>query len=692
MNYGEGGALNANNIRNVALVGHGGSGKTSLNEAILFLANQISRLGKTDDGNTVSDYEPEEIGRKISISTALSWFEHKKTKINLLDTPGFADFIAEVMSAIKVADCALFVLSSTGGVEVQADVIWNEYAPKSMPKAIFINKMDKENANFFDTLNQTQEKFGRSCVPVQLPIGQAHTFTGIVDLINMKTYSGSGKSISEQPIPDDMSALAGEYRDKLFDVIAEKNDALLEKYLEGEEPSLEEIIPALAAGFADGTVYPVFCGSATMLTGVQELINSFVDIFPAVENTKMIAIKKDGETEISPRSEDPPGVFIFKTISDPFIGRLSLFRVVSGALKSDSVLFNITHKEQERFSQLFKMLGKKQEQVGEVMAGDIGVVAKLSVSRTNDTLTLKDKQFEIKRIELPEPVLHMAVHAKAKADEEKLSTSMAKLIEEDPTLKIDRNYDTHETVISGMGEIQLDVMLEKLKRKYGVESYLSIPKLAYKETVTKKVKVQGKYKKQSGGRGQYGDCWIEVEPLERGKRFEFVDKIFGGAIPQNFRPAVEKGILDAMSEGIISKSPVTDIKVTLVDGSYHSVDSSEMAFKIAGSMALKAALQQGAPIILEPIDNIEITLPSGMVGDIIGDLNSRRGKVLGMEPVGDGKEIVKAQVPIAELLKYSIDLRSMSGGRARFKQEFSHYSEVPSHLVDKVAASIKEGK
>lgn len=683
--------MDANNIRNISLVGHGGSGKTSLNEAILFFTNQTNRLGKIDDGNTVSDYEPEEINRKLSISAAISWFERKKMKVNILDTPGFADFIAEVLSAMKVSDSSLFVLSATGGVEVQTDIIWNEYAGKNLPKAIFINKMDKENANFFDVLNQIQEKFGRSCVAVQLPIGQAESFSGIIDLIKMKAYTGNEKTVTEQKIPEDMDKLVAEYRDKLFDAIAEKNDALLEKYLEGTELTEEETASALASGLADASVHPIFCGSATALIGIENLIDSFVDIFPTAASTKIDATSKEGPIEILPKNEDPACVFIFKTFADPFIGKLSLFRVVSGILKNDSVLFNVIHKEQERFSQIYKMLGKKQEPIKEVVAGDIGVVAKLSVTHTNDALTLKEKQLDVQKIEFPVPVLHMAVYAKAKADEEKLSTSLAKLAEEDPTLKLTRNFDTHESLISGMGEIQLDVMLEKLKRKYGVESYLKTPKLAYKETITKKTKVQGKYKKQSGGRGQYGDCWIEVEPMERGKHFEFVDKIFGGSIPQNFRPAVEKGIIDAMSEGIISGSPVADIKVTLVNGSYHSVDSSEMAFKIAGSMAFKSAMQQGASILLEPIDNVEIIVLSSMVGDIIGDLNSRRGKVLGMEPISNGKEIIKAHVPEAELLRYAIDLRSMTGGRARFKQEFSHYSEVPAHLVDKIVSSIKEG-
>lgn len=681
--------MEAKDIRNVALVGHGGAGKTALTEALLYTAGVISRMGNAQDGNMVSDFEPEEAQHKMSIATAVANFIHKDTKINLIDTPGFTDFIAEVKCGIKVADSALFVVSATGGVEVQTEVIWEEHTFPQTSKAIFVNKMDRENADFFAAIKQAQEQLSQFCVPVQLPIGSAENFKGIVDLINVKAYIGSDKSVKEAPVPEEMNELVAEYRDKLLDIVAEKDDGLLEKYLEGQEPDNKDILAALKLGLADGSICPVYCGTATGLIGTGPLTDAIVNLFPSAEHG-ITALADGQEFELIPSNDSPVCAFVFKTFADPFVGRLSLFKVLSGELHHDTSLINTAHNQSEKLAQLFIPHGKKQEPVEKVNAGDIGAVAKLTITHTNDTLTGKDREVTIPQVDFPKPIFHEAIYAQAKADEEKLSTSLTKLLEEDPTVKINRNPVTHETIVSGMGEIQLDVLRERLKRKYGVESYFRTPKISYRETIAKKIKVQGKYKKQSGGRGQYGDCWIEVEPLERGKEFEFVDKIFGGSIPQSFRPAVEKGILEAMHEGIIAKSPVVDLKVTLVDGTYHPVDSSEMAFKIAGSMALKAALQQAGSILLEPIDNIEVVVPESMVGDIIGDLNSRRGKVQGMEPIGEGKEIIRAQIPEAELTRYSIELRSITGGRAKFTRSFSHYNEVPAQFVDKVAKKIEE--
>ncbi|HLC21870.1 MAG TPA: elongation factor G, partial [Candidatus Methylomirabilis sp.] len=668
----------AENLRNVALIGHGGSGKTSLAEALLFTSGVINRLGRVEDGSTTTDYEPEETKRGISLTLGMAHYEHEKAKVNILDTPGYADFIGEVISALRVTDGAILVLSAVGGVEVQAEIVWEWANHFNVPLLIVVNKMDRENVDFKAVLDSARSKLGSRCISVQLPIGQAEDFGGVADLVALKAYREQGGKVEEGPLPDDLEAEASSLREQIVDAVAESDDALLEKYLEGGEISQQELERGLRKAVAAAKVVPVLCASATKLIGIDALkrtINAYLpspDDMPVAKGVNPTT-KADDERKAS--ATEPFSSFVFKTMADPFVGKLSLFRVYSGAAKSDSQVYNANQQAVEKFGQLFVLRGKKQEGVGELEAGDIGAIAKLSVSKTSDTLCVKEKPITYPAIEFPEALLSASIEPKAKGDEEKLSSSLQRLSEEDPTFHWRRDAELKQTIISGIGEMHIEVIVDRLKRKFGVEAVLGAPKVAYRETVRGNARVQGRYKKQTGGRGQYGDCWIEMAPLPRGGGFEFVDKIFGGSIPQQFRPAVEKGIRESMEEGVIAGYPVVDMKVTLVDGSFHSVDSSEMAFKIAGSMAFKSGMQQAQPTLLEPVMNVEVDVPDNLVGDVIGDLNSRRGRVAGMEPMG-GRQMVKAQVPGSEMVRYAVDLRSISGGRARYRMDFSHYEEV----------------
>lgn len=672
-----------NKIRNIALVGHGGTGKTSLAEAMIYNTGVLSRLGRVDDGNTVSDYLPEEIKKKITISTALIPCEYRDVKINLLDTPGYADFYFEVVAAMKAVETALFMASASAGLEVQTEIIWEDFP--GIPKLLFVNKMDRENADFYRVLDQVKEKIGVNTVPVMLPIGSAETFTGVVDLIKMKAYiyeKGSGKYNTEN-IPADMEELVEEYKMQLMEAAAESDDELLTKYLDGAELTDEEIFRGIKEAASSGSAVFVFCGSATGNMGVQPLMDFIVDCAPSPDKNAMIVDKSDLESA-------PLVAQVFKTIADPYIGRLTMFKVFAGKLKSDSVVFNGNKEKDEKISQILVMQGKEQKPVPELYPGDIAAVAKLSVTATSDSLTVKASPTVLEPIEFPQPCLNMGIEPKSKGDEDKLSGALQRLLEEDPTIKVEKNTETRQTIMKTMGDTHMDTVTEKLARKYGVDVLVKDMKIPYRETIRGTVEVEGKHKKQSGGHGQFGHVWIKFEPNPE-DNFTFTENVFGGSVPRNFFPAVEKGLIEAMEDGVLAGFPVTNIKATLYDGSYHSVDSSEMAFKLAARLAFKKGVEMARPVLTEPIMSVEVTIPDNFLGDIIGDLNSKRGRVMGMEPAGK-KQVVKAQVPLAEMTRYAVDLKSITQGRGRFKMEMSHYEEVPSQDADKIIARARQEK
>lgn len=677
----------SNQLRNLALVGHGGCGKTMLADAMLFTAKATDRLGKVDEGTSVLNYDPEETKRKISINTAVAPCEYNSCKINILDTPGFFDFIGEVKSGVKVADTGVIVACAVSGVEVGTEKGWRFLEENDVARVFYINKMDRENANFRKVLAALQDKFGPRVAPVYLPIGEAENFQGIVDLIRGKAYI-DGK---EGEIPAELEEEAKEYYHQLVEAAAEADDDLLGKYLEGEELTPAEIMTGFKKGVADRRIFPVFCGSALQNKAIDRFLLDITEFLPSPLETEAITVRKgqsDEEIELSLGADGATAALVFKTMADPFVGKLTLFRVYSGVLKSDSHIWNATRNQDERVGQLFIIKGKNQEPVSEITAGDIGAVAKLQYTETGDTLCLKENQVIIPPIDFPQPKLSMAVVPKSKGDEEKIGSGLARLTEEDPSIKVEKDATTHELVLSGLGDLHLEVTTSKLQKKFGVEVELKTPKVPYKETIKGTVKVEGKHKKQSGGRGQYGHVWLEFEPLPAGSGFEFVDKIFGGAVPKQYIPAVEKGLRETMEEGILAGYPVVDIRATLYDGSYHSVDSSEMAFKIAASMALKKGFMDAKPILLEPVMLIEVTVPEEYMGDIMGDLNKKRGRILGMEPQ-DGTQIIRAHVPLAEVFQYSIDLRSMTQGRGEFSLAFDHYEEVPANIAEEVIAAAK---
>jgi elongation factor G len=685
----------AADIRNVLLVGHGGAGKTTLTEALLFAAGATTRMGKVEDGNTVTDFEPEEVRRSISVSVALAPVEWRDVKINLLDAPGYADFIGDVKAAIRAADACLFVVSAVEGVEVQHEVVWELAVEAGLPRAFFVNKLDRERASFQRTLDGLVQAFGTQVAPLQFPLGEEHDFEGIADLLSRKAYRyPSGPKGEEGEWPDDIAGKADPFREKLTEAVAEADDSLLEKYLEEGELSEEEVVRGVKAGITQAKFAPVLCGSASHGIGVDRAAEFIAEAFPSpADRPPVTVMTKDGQEQ--ERACDPAGpltAFVFKTISDPYVGRITLFRVFSGRMRPDSSVHNATQGTDERVTQLFTMRGKEHDSVSEVPAGDIGAVAKLSHAVTGDTLTTKDSPVTLSPFEPPEPLYALAVEPKTQGDEDKLSTALARIQEEDPTFRVERQADTHQTVMYGMGETHVDVMVERMKRKFGVEVTTHRAKVPYKETIRAKAQAIGRYVKQTGGHGQFGVAHIDVEPLERGAGFEFVDKIVGGVIPNQLIPSVEKGVVKAMQEGVLTGYPMVDVRVTLFDGKHHPVDSSDMSFQIAGSMGLKEATQKAGVILLEPIMDVEIVVPESMTGDIMGDLNAKRGKVLGMEPTGTGKTRVRAQVPQAEMTRYAIDLRSITGGRGVFSMRFSHYEEVPSHLADKVVAEAKREK
>lgn len=680
-------------LRNVALVSHSGAGKTSLAEAMLFVSKGINRLGRVDDGTSTLDYDPEEVKRQISINLSMAPIEWKDHKINILDTPGYFDFVGDVTAALRVADTALIVVCASAGVEVGTEKAWDMTEQNNIPRMIYINKMERENANFDRVVEQLRSMFGQKIVPVQIPIGTADSYRGHIDLIQQKAYLWDGNSVTVGDIPAEMADDVEMARDALVEAVSVTDDELMMKYLEGEAVTDQEVEAALAVGTRTGDVVPVFCGSASANVGVSELLDYCIKCAPSPKERIDVGIdtKSGDEVEISPEG-DKLCALVFKTLADPYVGKLTLFKVLSGTMKSDSTVHNLSAGRDERVGQLFVIKGKENIPVTQISAGDIGAVAKLQETNTNDVLTVKGATVKPKGIEFPQSVMTMAVQPLAKGDEDKIGNGLARLAEEDPTFKVEKSAETSEILISGLGDLHLEIMCSRLHSKFGAEVELSTPSIPYRETIRGSVKVEGKHKKQSGGRGQYGHVWLEISPGsgEGDDELEFVDNIFGGAVPRQYIPAVEKGIRETMEEGIIAGYPIVNLKVSLYDGSYHSVDSSEMAFKIAASMALKKGFADANPVLLEPILNVKIVVPESFMGDVMGDLNKKRGKILGMEPQG-GNQVIRAQVPMSEMFKYAIDLRSITQGRGSFTTEFSHYEEVPQNIAeDIIAARQKE--
>ena len=683
-------------IRNVAVAGHNDTGKTTLVSQLLFNAGVTTRLGRVEDGTTTTDFDPDEIDRKHSISGAVAYVEWKNTKINILDTPGFGIFLMESKAAMRVADSAAIVVSGVTGVEVTTEKVWKFAEEFELPRIVIINKMDRDRASFSRALESLQKKFGKEIVPIQIPLGEEKDFTGIIDLVAMKAYKyasdGSGK-YDTVDIPADRKAEADEWREKLIEKVAEGDDTLMERFFEQGGLSQEELIDGLNREVGHHQIFPVLCTSASHNIGGQMVLDAFVSLLPsAAESHPVNAKDKKGEEhELDRREQAFPSALVFKTFSDPFSGRVSLFRVYSGTLKSDTSYWNTTRDHEERVGKLQVLQGKQQVPVSELRAGDIGAVAKLKDVHTGDTLAAKDHPFTVEHIKYPEAAISFAIEAKSRGDEDKLGSAVQRIIEEDPTISFTRDEQTKEFLISGQGQLHVEIVVSKLKKKYGVDVILHPPKVPYRETITKPADAHGRHKKQSGGHGQFADCKITVEPLPRGADFEFVDEIFGGSIPRQYIPAVEKGIQDARKKGFLAGYPMVDFRVRLKDGQYHDVDSSEMAFKIAGSLAYQEAMEKARATLLEPIMHVEISASSEYVGDIMGDLNSRRGRVEGVDAEGDA-QTVKARVPLAEMLTYGSTLRSITQGRGSFHMEFSHYEEVPRNLQDKIIAESKKAK
>jgi len=681
-------------IRNVGVVGHGGVGKTSLVEALLFAAGAITRLGKVDDGSTTTDFDPDEIKRKISINTAVAYCDWKGHHINIVDTPGYGDFIADARAGLRVVEAAVVVVDAVAGVQVQTEKIWKFASEYGLARAVVINRLDRERADFYRTLESITRRLKGRAVPLHIPVGEEHAFQGFVDLVKMKaTLFADGKA-READIPGEVADRAKEYREKLVEAAAETDDELLTKYLEAGSLEEDEMLKALRAGISAGKIIPVLCAAAVKSIGSQALLDLIVHEFPSPADRSEVAGTDLKAKQVGTRAPDakaPVTTLVFKTLSDPHVGKLSLFRVFSGTLKTESTLANPGRGTKERMSHISWLQGKTAKNVESLGPGEIGVVQKLKETQTGDTLGDEAHPFELPRITFPEAAISFAIQPKTRGDEDKISNALARIAEEDPTIHHHFDPETKQLLISGVGNLHVEMTIERMKRKYNVDVTLLPPRIPYKETVKGRAEGQGKYKKQTGGRGQYGDTWLRVEPMTRGGGFEFVDDIFGGAVPRNFIPSVEKGVRDCMKRGILAGYPIVDLRVTLYDGSYHDVDSSDMAFQIAASMGLQKVFMEAHPILLEPIMNVEVTCPTDTTGDVIGDLNSRRGRIAGMEPAGE-TAAVRAQVPMAEMLSYEPSLRSMTGGRGGYSMEFSHYEEVPSFLADKVIKEVKTEK
>jgi elongation factor G len=684
-------------VRNVGLLSHSGGGKTSLAEAILFDTGELSRLGTVNDGTTTMDYDPDEVKRKISINAALGFCEWKRHRITLIDTPGAANFIADTYGALQVMDGVLVLISAESGVKAQTERVWQWVEQHSIACVVVMNEMDHERANFAQSLAIAQKTFNNKLVPVHIPISEGANFQGVIDLVQLRAFiyrNDLSGTVEETEIPAAQQEMASQYRNQLIERVAENDDELLEKYLEQGELSTEELSTALRAATIRGDLAPLAVASALRNIGIHPLLDLVVDLLPSPLERPPVTGTRPRSTDSvvrSPSSDEPLAALVFKTIADPYAGKLNLFRVFSGQVSSDSIVYNSTRDERERIGQIFMLQGKTQTPVGVASVGDIVAVAKLKTTATGDSLCDEKDPIILPAIEFPKPSISFAVEPKSKADEEKVSQGLARLIEEDPTLHVGRDPQTRELLVSGLGEQHLEVVVDRLRRKFGCDVEMKTPRIPYKETVRSSTKVQGRYKRQSGGRGQYGDCWLEIEPLPRGGGFEFVDKIVGGVIPRNYIPSVEKGVQEAMERGFLAGYPGVDIRVTVYDGSFHPVDSSDMAFKIAASMGFKKGVTQADPALLEPIMMMEIVVPEETMGDVIGDLNARRGRVSGMDGSGNTR-VIRAQVPMSEVLRYASNLRSMTGGRGTFTMEFSHYEEVPPHLAERIIAEVAREK
>jgi elongation factor G len=680
----------AMHIRNAVLLSHQGAGKTSLAEYMLFASGAIQRLGSVEEGTSTSDYDPLEVERHMGINLSLLPIEWQGVKLNLIDTPGYADFAGEVKSGLRVTEGAIVVICAASGVEVGTERVWSDAEKAKLPRLIFVNKMDRDNANFLSSLEGIQAMLSPRCLPLQLPIGSQKGFQGIIDLVTMKAYIGADSQETE--IPSELREQAEASREKLVETAVEIDDELINKYLEGEAIGNEEISTAVSKSTVAGKLVPVFVGSALQGIGTRQFLDGISHYLPSPEEGDAFVAKNvsTGEQEeIKTDSGSSLASLVFKTSADPYVGKLSYFRVYSGVIASNSQVWNAGKNNMERIGQLFTMLGKNQQAVQNVPAGDIGAVGRLNLTTTGDTLCTREHPILFSGIEFPEANFSMAIQPKTKGDLDKMSTILPRICEEDPSLRTRREADTSEFIISGVGDSHLEIVKGKMRRKFGVEVRLDPPKIPYKETITMSTKAEYKHKKQSGGHGQYGHVLLELEPLPRTGGFEFAEKIFGGAIPQNYIPSVEKGVNEAKQEGVLAGYPLVDVKVTLYDGSFHPVDSSDIAFKIAAAQALKKGLSQGQPVLLEPIMNLTITVPETYTGDIASDLNTKRGRVLGMNP-GGGVNVIEAQAPHAELLRYAIDLRSMTQGRGHFAMEFDHYEEVPAHLSQRIIADTKK--
>ncbi len=679
-------------IRNVVLCSHGGAGKTTWIEAAAFNSGAIDKMGSTASGNTISDFDPEEIKRGISINMTVAPVVHKNTKINIIDTPGFFDFLGEALSGIRAADSAMIFVDVLGGVQVGTEKMWKLCEDRNLPRFIVVNKMDRENASFDEALEGITENLSKSALVLTFPWGEAENFKGVIDVVSGKayTFTDNGKKMKAEDIPADLVSKRDEYYASLVEVVVETDEALMEAYLEDKEPSPEQLISALNKAIKDGLVYPIFAASSTNNIGVTNILDGVVNLLPSADArpAEKATDTSGKEIEVAYDEGKPLSSLVFKTSADPFVGRVSYYKVVTGKMDSNAKPININKDKPERISAIGVPFGKKQEAVDFVAAGDIGVLTKLAVTLTNDTLADKANSIKIEEIDFPRPVLEMSMKAKTKSDEDKIGTAIKKLIEEDPSLSYRRTEDTRESLLGGLGEAHLQASVQKLSEKFGVNIGLEIPKIPYRETITKPVRVQGRHKKQTGGHGQFGDCWCEVKPLPRGEGFKFTETIFGGSIPKNYLPAIEKGWREAILEGRLAGFPVVDIHVNVDDGSYHAVDSSEMAFKMAANLAYRKAMEESTVVILEPIYKMTITVPDQYMGDIMGDISSKRGRILGSE-VSAGTQVISAEAPLYEVQRYAIDLNQITGGRGSFFMEFDHYEIAPPKLSEEVIAKAK---
>ena len=671
-------------IRNIVLLSHSGAGKTILAEAMLRASGATTRLGRVEDGTTASDFEPEEHKRTTSVNTGVLNAQWRDHKINVLDTPGYADYRGEVVSGVRVADTAVILVAAQAGIEVGTGQMWNMAEERDLPRIVFISKIDRENSDFYSVVESLQERFGRHLVPVQIPVGAEAAFSGVVNLLD-----------PDADVPDEVADAVEDARERLTEAVAEIDDDLADKYLEGEEITHDEMVEGIKRGLITGELIPILAGSPLNELGVSEFMDFVVEYLPSPAEVGAVAARapgSDDETELDCDSSGPVAALVFKTAADPFVGKLSYFRVYSGAFAGDSQMYNANRGENERIAQVFEIQGKEQSAVSELAAGDIGAVTKLSAALTGDTLCSSDQPVILDGLDFPAAVYQRAVYPKSKADVDKMTSSLSRIVEEDPSIVTSREPDTNEMLISGLGDTHLGVAIEKMQRKFGAEMILEIPRVPYKETINSRARVEYRHKKQTGGHGQFGHVWIEVEPTPRGAGFEFSETIVGGVVPREYIPSVEKGVRNALSGGVVAGYPVVDMKATLVDGSFHPVDSSGVSFEIAGGQAATKGIQQATPVILEPIMKVEITVPDNFTGDIIGDLNSRRGRIQGMIPEGNGTTTLQVEAPQAEMLTYATELRSQTQGQGDFTMEFDHFEEVPTHMVDRVVQITQEHK